>query len=85
MPQPLATAYVVGVSELVLPVLLLAGLGTRFAALGLLIMTAVIQLVVPDGWANFHLYWAAIALSILALGPGTLSLDRVLASWWQVR
>ncbi len=58
--------------------LLLAGLATRYAALGLLLMTGVIQLTVPEGWANFHLYWAALALAILALGPGPLSLDALL-------
>jgi len=49
-----------------------------FAALGLLLMTSVIQLVVPDGWANFHLPWAAMAIAIIALGPGLLSLDRLI-------
>jgi len=37
----------------------------------------VIQLTVPAGWANFHLPWAALAVSILALGPGPISLDRL--------
>ena len=78
LPQPELTAYFVGVAEIVLPILLFAGLGTRIAALDLLIMTGVIQLVVPDGWANFHLYWAALALGIMALGPGALSVDRLL-------
>lgn len=71
-------AFLVGTAEIVLPILLLAGLATRLAALALLVMTGVIQLVFPDGWANFHLYWAAIALAIIALGPGPLSLDRLL-------
>jgi len=38
----------------------------------------VIQLTVPSGWANFHLPWAALAIGILALGPGALSLDHLL-------
>src|SRR3546814_6118261 len=75
-PMPLVVAHLTGIAEIVLPILLVLGLGTRFAALGLLIMTGVIQLVVPDGWANFHLPWAAMALAIIALGPGALSLDR---------
>ena len=49
-----------------------------FAALGLLLMTSVIQLVVPDGWANFHLPSAAMAIAIIPLGPGLLSLDRLI-------
>ena len=60
------------------PILLAFGLLTRYAALGLLAMTAVIQLTYPDGWQNFHLPWAAMALAIMAFGPGAISLDRLL-------
>ena len=28
-----------------------------------------------DGWANFHLPWAAVAITFIALGPGALSFD----------
>jgi len=77
-PMPLVVAHITGTAEIILPILLVLGLGTRFAALGLLVMTGVIQLVVPDGWANFHLPWAAMALGLIALGPGPLSFDRVL-------
>ncbi|MEI9887611.1 MAG: DoxX family protein [Rhizomicrobium sp.] len=78
-PAPDTLAFLVAVAEIVLPVLLVLGLSTRFAALGLLIMTGVIQLVFPDGWANFHLYWASLAVAIIALGPGSLSIDRLIA------
>ncbi|MEM1378218.1 MAG: hypothetical protein AAGG69_12610, partial [Pseudomonadota bacterium] len=53
------------------------GIATRFSALGLLAMTAIIQLTVPTGWA-IHLTWAAIALAIVAWGPGRLSADHLL-------
>jgi len=76
-PLPLLVAYLDGIAEIVLPFLLVAGLATRFSALALLIMTGVIQLVVPEGWANFHLPWAALAIAIIALGPGRLSLDHL--------
>lgn len=76
-PAPGTLALLTAVAEIVLPVLLLVGLCTRFAALGLLTMTGVIQLVFPDGWANFHLYWAALATSIITIGPGPLSIDRL--------
>ena len=72
-------ALLSGIAEITLPVLLVAGLATRFAALGLLFMTLVIQLTIPDGWANFHLPWAAMALALVVHGPGRLSLDYVLA------
>lgn len=82
-PAPSLMAHASGVAEILLPVLLVLGLGTRFAAAGLLLMTAIIQLTVPDGWANFHLPWAAMSLALLALGAGPLSLDRLLgrARW----
>lgn len=79
-PMPDKVALLVAIAEIVLPVLLLAGLATRLAALCLLVMTAVIQLVFPDGWANFHLYWAALALAVMALGPGPISLDRAIVA-----
>ncbi len=77
-PMPIVVAHLVGMAEITLPILLVLGLGTRFVALGLLAMTGVIQLVVPDGWQNFHLPWAAIALAIIALGPGRLSVDELI-------
>ncbi len=76
-PWPKLMATLSGTGEIVLPILLVLGLATRWAALGLLAMTAVIQLTVPDGWANFHLPWAAMALAILVFGPGRASLDRI--------
>jgi putative oxidoreductase len=79
-PAPALFAHGAAIAELVLPVLLLLGLGTRVAALGLLAMTCIIQLTIPDGWANFHLPWAAMALSLVAFGAGPLSLDRMIAT-----
>ena len=78
IPIPDFVAFMTGMAEIVLPILLILGFATRLSALGLLTMTFVIQLVVPDGWINFHLYWAALALSIIAMGPGSLSLDHVI-------
>ncbi len=76
-PAPLLAATLAGIGEIVLPILLVLGLGTRFAALGILAMTAVIQLTVPEGWANFHLPWAAMALALAVYGGGALSVDRL--------
>lgn len=77
-PAPTAVAFVSGVAEIVLPILLVLGLATRFAALGILGMTLIIQLTVPHAWANFHLPWAAMALALMTWGPGRLSLDHLL-------
>jgi putative oxidoreductase len=80
-PAPDTVALIVAIAEITLPVLLVLGFATRFAALALLVMTGVIQLVFPDGWANFHLYWASLAVGIMALGAGPLSLDRLINRW----
>lgn len=65
-------------AEHLLPVLLLLGLMTRGAALGLLAMTLVIQVFVyPGAWAT-HGLWAACLLALVARGPGALSLDGLL-------
>jgi len=77
-PFPLTMAFLAGLGEVILPVLLVLGLGTRFAAFGLLIMTAVIQLTIPEGWANFHLPWAAMALALVVYGGGKLSVDQAI-------
>lgn len=77
-PLPHLTAALAGTAEIVLPILLVLGFATRWAALGLLAMTAVIQLTVPDGWANFHLPWAAMAATLLVFGGGRVGLDHLL-------
>jgi putative oxidoreductase len=76
-PAPAAMAFAAGSAEILLPILLVLGLATRFAALGLLVMTLVVQLTVPDGWP-LHVTWAAMALGIMAWGPGRVSLDHLL-------
>jgi putative oxidoreductase len=72
-------ATLAALGEHALPLLILIGLGTRFAALGLLVMTAVIQLLVYPGAWPIHGVWAAVLLWLMALGPGAVSLDHWLA------
>jgi len=70
-----------GIAEVLLPILLIIGLFSRFAALGLIGMTMFIQLAVfPtwDHWINPASWWAVALLMILARGPGLLSLDKLL-------
>jgi putative oxidoreductase len=74
-PAPEATAFLVGSAEILFPILLVLGLATRLAASALLVMTLVVELTVPDGWP-VHVTWAAMALGIMAWGPGRLSLDH---------
>ncbi|MGJ8529750.1 DoxX family protein [Maritalea sp.] len=74
-PAPELLAYFAGLGEVILPVFLIAGLFSRFAALGLLGMTIVIQLVYPGAWM-IHGSWALAALCIIIVGPGMFSIDE---------
>jgi len=67
------------IAEHVFPVMLILGLGTRFGALGLLVMTAVIQTFVYPGAWNLHLLWAVGLLYLIIKGAGPLSLDHLIA------
>jgi putative oxidoreductase len=78
LPPELA-AVLAAIGEHALPVLLLLGLGTRLASFGLLVMTAVIQLLVYPGAYATHGVWAAALLWLMLRGPGTLSLDHAIA------
>ncbi len=80
MPIPDVMAHAAAYAEIILPILLILGFGTRFAALGLLCMTVVIQFVYPDAWRSFHLPWAAMALMLMVYGGGKLSVDHLVAS-----
>lgn len=76
---PVLAAYAVSYAEFILPVMLVLGFGTRIAALGLLIMTAMIQIyVLPQALWDVHVYWAAILMVLLALGPGPISADAII-------
>ncbi len=77
-PAPALMAFLSGCGEIIFPTLLVLGLATRFAGLGLLFMTAVVELTVTEGWP-IHVTWAAMALAVMRHGPGRLSLDYVLA------
>ena len=84
IPPELA-AQMAATAEHVFPLLLVLGLCTRGAALGLLGMTAVIEIFVyPDAWPT-HLSWAALLLPLVAKGGGAWSLDRVGGTWWARR
>ena len=81
LPPELA-AQMAATAEHVFPLLLVLGLCTRGAALGLLGMTAVIEIFVyPDAWPT-HLSWAALLLPLVAKGGGKWSLDRLAGNRW---
>jgi putative oxidoreductase len=77
-PAPAVMAFLSGCGEIIFPTLLVLGLATRFAGLGLLVMTLIVELTVPDGWP-VHITWAAMALGIMRYGAGRLSIDHLIA------
>lgn len=73
-PYPMEFAWMTGIAEIVLPILLVIGLLTRLSAFFLFVMTIVIELTFPSAWAT-HVLWGALALAIVVFGPGRFSLD----------
>ena len=70
-------------AELILPVLLVLGLGGRIAALGLFALNAVavISLMdVADAALQQHIFWGSLLAGLAIYGSGPWSLDRWLAS-----
>ena len=76
VPFPTFMAYASSIGEIILPILVVLGLFTRFAGVGLLLMTLIIQLTFPDAWP-LHLTWAAMALGVIYLGGSRVSLDSI--------
>jgi len=84
---PPEVAAVMGTfGELFFPALLFIGLFSRPAALGLFFMNAMAVISYPALFAfdcpaaiNDHFYWGFLLLTLLAHGPGWLSLDAWLA------
>jgi putative oxidoreductase len=76
---PTVAAYLFTYAEFILPVCLVIGFATRFAALGLLVMTVLVQVyVMPDLLWSTHVYWGAILLVLMSVGPGAVSIDAVI-------
>jgi putative oxidoreductase len=74
-------AYLAVTIELVVPVLLVLGLATRFATLVIFGMTLVIEVFVyPQAWPT-HIQWVAMMLVLMAYGAGPLSLDGLIRRW----
>ena len=69
-----------GYAEFLLPILLIIGLFSRFAAAGLAVMALVIQIFVFPTWAHFFgwdITVLAMAGIIISRGPGVLSVDHI--------
>jgi NADH dehydrogenase/putative oxidoreductase len=73
MLQDITTSYPGMAIEAFCPALLAIGLLTRPAAFAMLLQALLIQ---PAG--DVRLFWAALLLRLVMLGPGALSIDRLL-------
>ncbi len=81
LPFELA-AYLGTAGELVFPVLLIAGLGGRFAAVGLFMVNVMAVVSYPgiaDAALLQHYYWGALFAGLAVLGMGRVSLDAWIA------
>lgn len=75
--SPEFAAQLALIGETLLPLMLIFGIASRFAAAGLIVMTAVIQIVYPNLWAD-HIVWLAALVGILMVGPGKIALDPII-------
>jgi putative oxidoreductase len=80
LPSTLA-AYLGTAAELLLPVFLFLGLGTRYAALALFVFNIVAVVSYPElmgAGLKDHQVWGLLLLITLCHGPGKLSLDYLI-------
>ncbi len=89
LPPELA-AYMGTAGELGLPVLLVLGLGGRFAGAGLFVVNlmAALSLMSDDltpAALSQHQLWGVLAIVIALFGAGRWSLDRWLSGWLATR
>jgi putative oxidoreductase len=77
--SPTVAAYLFSYAEFVLPICLVAGFATRFSALGLLVLTVLISVyVMPEAFWSSHVYWVAILMVLMSVGPGAISIDALI-------
>ena len=77
--NPTVAAYLGTGAELLFPVLLVAGLATRFAAAGLSVLNvvAVLSLTeIAEAALQGHIFWGSLLAVLLLWGPGRWSLDH---------
>ncbi len=80
--SPASAAFLGTAAELVLPALLLLGLGGRFAAAGLFVVNIVAVMSVadlPEPALQGHVFWGSLLAALVLWGPGRWSLDAMLA------
>lgn len=84
LPPPVAAVMGTG-AELVLPILLVLGLGGRIAALGLFVVNVVAVISLPDmpqAAFQLHVFWGSLLAGLAIYGPGPWSIDCGLKRRW---
>ena len=73
--------------ELLFPILLILGLFSRPAALGLFMVNAMAVISYPQLWEfecpaaiNDHFYWGIMLITVFVYGPGRLAADHLLST-----
>lgn len=81
--SPVVAAYIGTAGELVFPTLIVIGLATRWAALGLFAVNAMAVISYPQLFEfecpaaiNDHKYWAILITVLFVFGAGKFSLDE---------
>jgi putative oxidoreductase len=76
---PTVAAHVFAYAWFVLPVCLVLGFATRLGALGLLVLTVLLSVyITPEAFWGSHVYWEAILLVLMTVGPGAVSFDALI-------
>ena len=83
LPYEIA-AYLGTAAEIILPLLLMAGIASRFSALGLFFVNivAVISLeeIAAAAYAE-HVLWGMLLVQIVIFSGGRFALDRLIKAW----
>lgn len=81
LPSEVA-AYLGTAAELILPIMILVGVGARLPALLLFIFNIIAVISYPDispAGVTQHILWGFMILAMMAHGPGKISLDYLLS------
>jgi putative oxidoreductase len=66
-------------AEFILPIVLVLGFATRYAAAILFAITVLTQIYIdPAAFWTLHVYWLSLLLVLLTCGPGDVSIDRLI-------
>ena len=83
--SPVFAAYLGTIAELILPIMLVIGLGGRLVPLGLFLFNIVAAISYPDlssAGIQDHIIWGLMLLVLIANGSGWLSVDNIIKNKW---